>query len=106
MKALTIVITMVALAMAPAMWAQEADAPQDAAQAQAKGAEQNLTGCLASEEGTFTLETSSGTVQLEGDGLQSHVGHTIRVSGTQATVAGKSVFKVTNIEMVSSSCQS
>lgn len=105
MKALTIAITMIALAIAPAMWAQKADAPQGA-QAQAKGAEQSLTGCLASQEGTFTLKTSSGTVQLEGNGLQAHVGHTIRVSGTQSTVAGKSVFKVTNVETVSSSCQS
>jgi len=106
MKALTIVLTMVALAVAPAMWAQKAETPQAAAQAQAKGAEQSLTGCLASQDQTFTLKTSSGTVQLEGAGLQSHVGHTIKVSGTQATVAGKSVFKVTNIEMVSATCQS
>ena len=106
MKALTIVITMIALAMAPAMWAQEAEAPQSAAQAQAQAAELTLTGCLAGQDATFTLTTSSGAVQVEGDGLQAHVGHTIRVSGTQATVAGKSVFKVTDIEMVSSSCQS
>lgn len=106
MKALTIAITMIALAIAPAMWAQKGAAPEGAAQAQAKGAEQTLTGCLASEQGSFSLKTSSGTFQLEGNGLQAHVGHTIRVSGTQSTVAGKSVFRVTDIEMVSSSCQS
>lgn len=104
-KTLTIGITTVALAIAPAMWAQQAETPEGAAQAQAQGAEQSLTGCLAGEQGTFTLKTSSGTVQLEGNGLQGHVGHTIRVSGTQSTVAGKSVFQVTDVEMVSSSCQ-
>ncbi len=106
MKALTIAITMIALAIAPAMWAQRAAAPEGAAQAQAQGSEQTLTGCLANEQGMFTLRTSSGAFQLEGNGLQAHVGHTIRVTGNQTTVAGKSVFRVTDIEMVSSSCQS
>jgi hypothetical protein len=103
MKALTIALTMIALAIAPAMWVQKADTPQAPAQAQA--GEQSLTGCLAGEERAFTLKTSSGVVQLEGDGLESHVGKTIRVTGTRSAAAGKSIFKVTNVEVVSPNCQ-
>lgn len=106
MKALTIILTAVALSVAPALWAQQADSPKAAAPAQVQGAEQTLTGCLASQEKTFTLKTSSGDVEIEGAGLASHVGHTIRVTGTRATAAGKATFKVTNVEMVSANCQS
>jgi hypothetical protein len=102
MKSLTIALTMIALAIAPAMWAQKADSPPAQAQVQA---EQSLTGCLAREENTFTLKTSSGTVQLEGNGLESHIGKTIQVTGTQSTAAGKSVFKVTDVAVVSPRCQ-
>lgn len=105
MKALTIALTMIALAAAPAMWAQNADSSQAAAPAQAQGAEQSLTGCLDSQENSFTLKTSSGIVQLEGDGLESHVGKTIRVTGIRSTSAGKAVFKVTDVEVLSPRCQ-
>ena len=106
MKALTTILAMLALSVAPAMWAQQADAPQADRPAQAQAAEQTLTGCLSSQDNTFTLKTSTGDVQIEGSGLQSHVGHTIRVTGTRATTAGKATFKVTKVEMVSSTCQS
>jgi hypothetical protein len=108
MKALAIAFTMVALAVAPAMWAQKAPAPQaeKAPAAKTAAADQTLTGCLSSQQNNFSLKTSSGTVQLQGDGLQAHVGHEIRVTGTQSTVAGKSVMKVTDIEMVANTCKS
>ena len=106
MKALATTVTMIALAVAPAMWAQQPDSPQAKAPAAHAQAEESLTGCLASEESAFTLRTSSGMVQLEGDDLEAHVGKTIRVTGTQATAADKSVFKVSEVEVVSPSCQS
>lgn len=106
MKALAIALTAMALAAAPAMFAQKAaDAPKAQSPAQAQ-AEQSLTGCLAGAENSFTLKTSSGEVQLQGDGLAAHVGKTIRVTGTQSTAAGKSSFKVTDVEVVSPRCQS
>jgi hypothetical protein len=104
MKALAIAMTTIALAVAPAMFAQQPDAPKAGAPAQAQ-AEQSLTGCLAGAENSFTLKTSSGEVQLQGNGLAAHVGKTIRVTGTQSTVAGKSTFKVTDVEVVSPRCQ-
>ena len=106
MKALAIAVTMTALAVAPTMWAQQPDAPQAKAPTEQVQAQENLTGCLAREESSFTLRTSSGLVQLEGDDLQAHVGKTIRVTGNQATEAGKAVFKVSEVEVVSPSCQS
>lgn len=105
MKALTIALMMIALAVTPATWAQKADSPQAAAPAQAQGSEQSLTGCLTNEGKTFTLTTSSGMILLEGDGLESHVGQTIRVTGIRSTAAGKSVFKVADVEVVSPRCQ-
>jgi hypothetical protein len=102
MKALTIALMSIALAAAPATWAQNADTPQAAAPAQA---EQSLTGCLDGRDNAFTLKTSTGTVALQGDGLDQHVGKTIRVTGAQSTAAGKPVFKVTDIEVVSPRCQ-
>jgi hypothetical protein len=106
MKALTIAVAMTALAVAPGMWAQQPDSPQAKAPAEQVQAQENLTGCLASEESTFTLRTSSGMVRLEGVGLEGHVGKTIRVTGNQATAAGKTVFKVSEVEVVSPSCES
>ena len=115
MKALTIAMTMIALAVAPATWAQadrpqadrpQADSPRAGAPTQAKEAEQSLTGCLEGNESAFTLKTSSGAVQLEGSGLQAHVGKSIRVTGTKSMAAGKSTFKVADVEVVSPRCQS
>lgn len=106
MKALAIAVAMTAMAVAPSMWAQQPDSPQAKAPAEQAQAENSLTGCLAGEESSFMLRTSTGMIQLEGDGLQAHVGKTIRVTGTESTAAGKSVFQVKNVEVVSPSCQS
>lgn len=108
MKALKIAVTMTALAIAPAMWAQQPEPPQAKAPAVEveSPAQENLTGCLANDENAFTLRTSSGMVQLTGDDLEGHVGKTIRVTGSRASAAGKPVFEVTEVEVVSPNCQS
>lgn len=106
MKRLMTLLAIAAFAIAPATWAQEAAATPEATQvqAQAKGAEQSLTGCLSESNGAFMLKTSTGEVALEGD-LAAHTGKTIRVTGTMTQKDGKSVLKVATAEVVSPRCQ-
>jgi hypothetical protein len=105
MKTLAIVVAALTLAGAPAVWAQNADNPKAVTPAPAQGTEQTLTGCLASHEGTFILRTSSGEVELRGEGLIAHVGKTIRVTGTRSSEPGNKEFAVSAIAVVAPQCQ-
>jgi hypothetical protein len=87
---------------------------------QGSGADQggsSIEGCLAGSAGSFTLTDSSGkTYKLDGDTakLDDHVGHTLRLSGSQKSSgtdsqggAGSSAqptFIVQKMKVVSSSC--
>lgn len=76
-----------------------------------------IEGCLAGSGGNFTLTDRSGkTFKLAGDTAQlsEHVGHTVRISGSQKSAdadsqnrAGSSAqvtFTVQKVKMVSPSC--
>jgi len=72
-------------------------------------ASSTIEGCLAGSGGSFTLTDSSGkTYQLEGDTakLAEHVGHTLRMSGSQkgGGSSAQPTFTVQKVKMVSSSC--
>ena len=106
MKTLAMVTMAVALALTPATWAQKSDTPpKTAVPSQAAGTEKTLTGCLARQESTFLLRTSSGEFELQGEGLDAHVGKTIRVSGTSSSDPGDKTFKVSEVTVVSPQCQ-
>lgn len=71
-----------------------------------------LTGCLSQDStGIFSLvESESGdsiTVEAPDDlGIDTHVGHMVKVTGQWAESEGQDrYFQVTEIEMVSESCQ-
>jgi len=72
-----------------------------------------IEGCLAGSAGSFTLTDSSGkTYQLAGDTakLNEHVGHTLRISGSQKSDpqngpgSAQPSFIVQTVKLVSSSC--
>ena len=87
---------------------------------QATGADRGgdtIEGCLAGSAGNFTLTDSSGkTYQLAGDTAQlnEHVGHTLRISGSQKSAGGdppsgagssaQPIFTVQKVKVVSPSC--
>ncbi len=108
MKVLTIAATMTALALAPAMWAQQPEPPQAKAPTlDAQAHQETLVGCLAREESVYSLKTSNGIVPLKGDGLEGHVGKTVRVTGSNATTeSGTTVFEITEVEVMSPNCES
>lgn len=110
MKILTIAATMTALALTPA-WAQQPQPHQGKAPVvDAQAHQENLVGCLAHEESAYTLKTSNGMVELKDEksyGLEAHVGKTIRVTGSPGTTeAGKTVFEVIEVEVMSPKCES
>lgn len=82
--------------------------------APAAKAESTIQGCLAASGSSFTLTDKSGkTYQLEGESakLNSHVGHELQLTGTEAagdaaSSASPSVFAVKKIKMMASSCAS
>ena|SRR5215467_15385151 len=76
-----------------------------------------IEGCLAGSSGSFTLTDSSGKIyQLAGDTakLGEHVGHTLRISGSQKSAGGdppsgagssaQPIFTVQKVKVVSPSC--
>jgi hypothetical protein len=84
--------------------------------------ESTIQGCLSNSAGSFTLTDKAGkTYWLEGDTakLSDHVGHEVRVTGTESTAASgsqgatgtagttteaKRRINVTKMEHVSTSC--
>jgi hypothetical protein len=98
--------------------AEQQSNPAQAAASQGSAADRagsTIEGCLAGSGGSFTLTDSSGkTYQLDGDTakLAEHVGHTLRISGSQKSAGGdpqgsasaQPTFTVKNVKMVSSSC--
>ena len=81
----------------------------------------SLEGCLSDENGKFTLTDQSGTAyELTGRtaALKAHVGHTIRVNGTESMAGAgkpgamsneaaqaKPTFKVRSFRHISSTCK-
>ncbi|HKF23157.1 MAG TPA: hypothetical protein VKE93_16400 [Candidatus Angelobacter sp.] len=64
-----------------------------------------VEGCIAGAAGNYTLTDSKGkTWPLTGDtsGLANHVGHTVKVSGSQDPQGS---FNVKKVKMVSGTCQ-
>lgn len=54
---------------------------------------ETITGCLSGSSGNYTLTDKSGTAyQLTGDtnGMNDHVGHTIKVTGTKSSASPSS----------------
>ena len=110
MKALAITVAMAAMSAAPVLWGQQPDAPQakePAVEVQSPALE-DLTGCLAIEENSYTLRTTTGVIQLEGDAveLEGQAGKTVRVTGSYGTADGKAAFEITELEVVSPKCES
>jgi hypothetical protein len=84
--------------------------------------ETTIQGCLTGSGGSYTLTDKSGkTYQLQGDTakLSDHIGHEVRVIGSESTAApgsqgatsttgttteAKAKFNVTKMEHVSASC--
>jgi hypothetical protein len=85
--------------------------------------ESTIQGCLSGSAGSYMLADKSGkTYRLEGDPskLSAHVGHEVRVTGTESTAASsgsqagtttgattaeaKTQFNVTKVEHVASTC--
>jgi len=98
-----------ALSVGPALYGQADDSTQKKGsqkqQADRPGQE-TLTGCLSEDQGTYKLATSTGdqvTVTGPAD-LMKHKGHTVRLTGTSSTDAGKKSLTVSKIEHVSPSC--
>lgn len=77
---------------------------------QETGSGNAIEGCLAGSGGNFTLTDSSGkTYQLAGDTakLSEHVGHTLRISGSQKSAGAdpaQPTFTVQKVKMISPSC--
>jgi hypothetical protein len=68
-----------------------------------------LEGCLSGSAGNFTLTDQSGkTYQLAGDTskLSDHVGHQVRITGSEGSGAGESASSSTNPSSSSSSASS
>ena len=91
--------------------AEQQSNPVQAGSQDKSGSGDSIEGCLAGSGGSFTLTDSSGkTYQLVGDTakLTDHVGHTIRISGSQkspgADSSAQPAFTVQKVKMISSSC--
>lgn len=70
---------------------------------------QTIEGCLSGSAGSFTLTDQSGkTYQLAGDTskLSDHVGHQVRITGSEGTGAGESASSSTNPSGSSSTASS
>ncbi len=102
MKNFMLTITLGAFGLAMTGLAQEAN--PTAQQQQQKQDEVTLTGCLqAAGQGAYTLKPKSGsTVNLSGEGLDQHKGHTVSVTGTMD--ASKTTLKVKSIKHIADSC--
>ena len=70
-----------------------------------EGMAETLAGCLAEVESGFVLQTADGDVALEGEGLDAHVGHTVKVTGEWEESDGERYFAVSEMEHVSASCE-
>jgi hypothetical protein len=102
-------LTVVALALTPALYGQatQADPSQKGGQADRPSAgEQTETGCLTESAGSFILATQSGDqVSVSGSpDLSKHKDHTVKLTGKTSNEGGKKNMTVTKIEMVSASC--
>jgi hypothetical protein len=99
-----------ALSLAPALYGQADPSAQQKKSEQKQQAdrpgEETLTGCLTQEQGSFKLSTSAGgQIDVTGPAdLNKHKDHTVRLTGSTATEAGKKTLKVSKIENVSASC--
>ncbi len=84
---------------------------QDAADDKAKGKETTITGCLSKgpAQAQYSLkdESSGNEVMVTGPSelAQHSANHTVKLTDTRTTEGGKSVFKVSKVEMISPSCQ-
>jgi hypothetical protein len=72
----------------------------------------NMRGCLRKQGAVYLLtdETTNVTVELQGPGLDQHVGHHIEITGAMlpaatATAPATQVIRVTNINMLSKHCE-
>jgi len=74
------------------------------------GRETTLQGCLTKGTGqdAYVLkdDKTNATVAVSGsaDLLDKHMNHTVSLTGTEMTDAGRQVFKVTNLTHISASC--
>lgn len=111
--ATTLLLSVLVYAQTTSPAAQQLNPAQ--AGTQKTGGGDTIEGCLAGSSGNFTLTDSSGkTYQLAGDTtkLSEHVGHTIRISGSQKSAdqqgsggsSAQPTFTVEKVKMVSPSC--
>ena len=102
-----------------ATWAL-AQQTQSNSQTTSGSKETTIEGCLTGSGGDYTLSDQSGKIyQIEGDAakLSKHVGHEVRLTGTETSAASasgaaaatgtaesKAKFNVSKVEHVSTSC--
>jgi len=115
--ALTLLLSVWVSAQTTSPAEQQSHAVQAGSQTGADRGGDTIEGCLAGSSGNFTLTDSSGkTYQLAGDTAQlnEHVGHTLRISGSQKSAGGdppsgagssaQPIFTVQKVKVVSPSC--
>jgi photosystem II stability/assembly factor-like uncharacterized protein len=103
-----------ALAIAPALYGQDAQAPSQqrpgqgqSQQADRAAGEDTMTGCLTESAGTYRLSTTGGqSVDIEPgtQDLTKHKDHTVRITGKKSDEGGKTKVTVSKIEHVSATC--
>jgi hypothetical protein len=117
MTKLLTLLSVAALAIAPALYGQDAQAGQGQAQpgqgqgqsqqADRAAGEDTMTGCLTESAGTYRLSTTAGqSVDLDAgtQDLTKHKDHTVRITGKKSDEGGKSKVTVSKIEHVSATC--
>jgi hypothetical protein len=109
MKTLVIcLITICALTVTPALWAQEQ--PKQQEKRPESGADRmagdTLTGCLTETGGAYMLKSQSGEeVAVKGsEDLTKHKNHTVRLTGKMSDEGGKKTLTISKLEHVSASC--
>ena len=113
MTKLLTLFAVAALAIGPALYAQDAQTPgqakpgQSQEQADRAAGEDTMTGCLTETAGTYRLATSAGqSVDLDAgtQDLTKHKDHTVRITGKKSDDGGKSKVTVSKIEHVAATC--
>jgi hypothetical protein len=81
------------------------DTPKTSTEPGSSERSKNVEGCIGGAAGNYTLTDSAGkTWQLTGNtsALAEHVGHTVKVSGSEDP---QGAFNVKKVKMVSGACQ-
>ena len=99
---------------APSISFAGSSTPQQAQQSQnqTKTGQSSLTGCVDEQDGHYVLvddRTLTPIANLEADGFPTegfakHMGHKVTVRGISSSGAGRPVFKVRKVDMVSETC--